>query len=94
MAFAMYLLGRTEDLGEELVNAYRIVVVDVRDDGLLVEGRERIVYGLHGFDNLWLQVGIVLVGNGVECTEYLALLSTEGGSILADDDNASYDKEQ
>ena len=93
MALTVYLLGRAEDLGEELVCAHRVVVVDMRDDGLLIERRQGIVYCLHGCHDLRLQVGIVLIGDGIERAKDLALLGPEGGLVLADDDKASYDKE-
>ena len=36
----------------------------------------------------------MLIGHGVECAEYLALLGAEGGFVLAYNDNGSYDEEE
>ena len=52
-----------------------------------------MVYSLQGCDNLWLQVGIVLVGHGIECAENLALLGAVGGLAIAQYDDGTYNQE-
>jgi hypothetical protein len=94
MTLLIYNFSMTKYLGKQCVYGNGYVVVDASDNRLFVEGGERSVYGTKGLYDEGLQVFIVLVGNGVECTKYLAFLSTIDGFAIAENDDRSYYEKQ
>ena len=81
-------------LHEHWVERYRLVVVDARDDTLLVEHRQGIIDLLHFCLQLWLQVVVILVGDMIGGTEDSSCALLVGCVVLlADNEDSAHDEQ-